>query len=361
MIKKYIAVISANLLLKIAFNSSLFGAHALTTRTYGEPSNAGEKIILVNNIEPPEHDSIQPGDYIEIQEDSDGVNVANEKYENEQDVELQSLDKSIRIEEQRGIQKEEEKEIELEKEKENDHDHSDKDEENHSDGEDNDDKFSGEYIVQEVNENGIVIQENINSIDELEDLLDFYRSLYSILFVEFETTKTYLNKIINCATDEQKNELLEDHIGILQEMYENYKKSDNSGLPSELRDSMALRISDRLRDFCFTESITDSYMETLKSIFALELEVFKGLFCYVKDKSTYNEKKTVINDLELIRFYHEELLTENGLYLTDEQLDNAAMRVSNFVNDMYFLCFSNYEDMTIFRQIRDEAIRYFDL
>ncbi|KMZ82103.1 hypothetical protein PVIIG_04991 [Plasmodium vivax India VII] len=366
MLKKYIVVIYANLLLKTAFNSSPFGALALAIQTDREPSNTREEIISVN-YESEEQDPSEAFDYIEIVEYTDGGNVAsvaNDRYDNEQDVELQILNKSVRSEEERGTQKKEKEEkdveeveevevVEVVEEEYDDDEDSEKDEEKESEAESDENEMSGEYIVQEVNDDVIVVQENINSIDELEDSLDSYRSLYSIFFVEFETTETYLNKIINCATDEEKNELLEDHIGILQEMYENNKKHDNYRLPFELRDSMALRISDRLRDYCFSEPLTDSYVLTLKSIFSLELEVFKGLFYYVKHKSTYSEKKEVINDLELIKFYHEELVTDNGLFLTDEQLDNAAMRVSNFVNDIYFLCFSNCQDMLIFCQIRE--------
>ncbi|GAB65073.1 hypothetical protein PCYB_042770, partial [Plasmodium cynomolgi strain B] len=332
MLKKYIVVISANLLLKNAFNSSPFGAHAMVTQTDREPSNAEEEIISVN-YEPVEEDPNEAYDYIEIQEYSDGGNVANERYENEQDIELQSLNKIIESQEESETQKEEEEENEVEV---IDDDDSDKEEQKDSDGEDSGEEAGGEYVIQQVHVSRIAIHENINSIEELEDLLDSYKSLYSIFFVEFETTQTYLNKIMNCSTDEEKNELLEDHIGILQEMHENNKKNYNYRLPFELRDSMALRISDRLRDFCFNEPLTDSYVATLKSIFALELEVFKGLFYYLKHKTTYNEKKEVINDLELIKYYHEEFLTDNDLYLTEEQLDNAAMRVSNFVNDIYF-------------------------
>ncbi|KJP89030.1 hypothetical protein AK88_01322 [Plasmodium fragile] len=332
MFKKYILVISANLLLKIAFNSSPFGVHCLGTLIDPEASTVREGNISVN-YQPTEHNPSEAYDYVILQEHNDGLNVANEKHENEKDVELQCLDESIKSDE--GEKPVEEKE---------DDDESNKDEKKEADGgeHEGDCEVAGEHVPQELNENGIDANENTNTSDEYNDILDGYKTIYFILFTEFETTETYLEKIMNCTTDEEKNELLDDHIGILKEMYENSKKNGNFILPFELRDSMALRISDRLRDFCFSPYLTDSGMATLKCLFSIEQEVFKGLFYYVKHKNTYSEKKEVINDLELIRYYHDELVTEYGLYLTEEQLDNAAMRVSNFVHDVYFLCASNY-------------------
>ncbi|ANQ06648.1 Uncharacterized protein PCOAH_00008150 [Plasmodium coatneyi] len=355
MLKKYIVVISANLLLNVAFNSSPFGVHALDTLTERESSNAGEEHVSIN-YEPPEQDSSEACDYTVLEEYSDCGNIANEKSNNEKDVEPQGSNKSMKSEEN-GTQTEEEEEEKVEQGEGNYHDASHIDGQEQADGQNNDNELAGEHIVQEVNGDVVVLNENTYSIEELEDPLDSYRTLYSILFAEFETTKTYLTKIMNCTTDEEKNELLEDHIGILKEMYENSKQIENFRLPFEIRDSMALRISDRLRDFCFSEYLTDSNILTLQSLFLVELEVFKGLFYYLKHKNTYSERKEVINDLELIKLYHEELITENGLHLTDEQLDNAAMRVSNFVHDLYFMCFSNYQNMLIFREIRDAILQ----
>ncbi|CAA9986825.1 conserved Plasmodium protein, unknown function [Plasmodium knowlesi strain H] len=356
MFKKCLVVISLNLLLKVTFNSSPFFAHALGIRTDRESSNVWEEYISVN-YEPLEQDLSEACDYIALEEYSACGNISNEKSNNENDVEVEGSNIIVKNEE-RGTQTEEEEDEKVE----GIYDEvTHQDDEKGSDDQGSNNELAGEYRIEEVDENVAILNENINSIHEMQSPLDSYKTIFLILSTEFDTTETYLNKIMNCSTDEEKNELLDDHIGILKEMYENCKKNENFRLPFEIRDSMALRISDRLRDFCFSDYVTESNMVALKSIFSIELEVFEGIFYYIEHKNTYREKKEVINDLELIKFYHEELITNNGLYLTDEQFDNAAMRVSNFVNDLYFLCFSNYQNMIKFREMQDAMSTYITL
>ncbi|GAW79585.1 hypothetical protein PGO_041870 [Plasmodium gonderi] len=349
MLKKYIFVLSVNLLLKSIFNFSPFDAHVLATRGSVDPSNAQDG----NNFANYEHAEQHPGEmynYMEMQDYCNNENVVNEKHDIDQHMELQNLDKCISSDQEQEDVEQNNEEMEKIEEQEIVEE---------AQGIEVDEDV--EYLILQVRGNEVILQGRSSSLSELEYSLDSYRFLYEVLNIEFETTETYLNKIVNCSTEEEKRELLEDHIKILQEMYDNSKKGNNCGLPFELRDSMALRISDRLKDFCLGVPLIESYILTLKSAFQLELEVFKGVYYYTKSKKTYTERKEAINDLELMKFYHEELADNNGLYLTDEQLDNAAMRVSNFVNDIYFVCFSNQEASRVYSKFRDDNTTFFDL
>ncbi|KAI4840510.1 gamete antigen 27/25 [Plasmodium brasilianum] len=205
-----------------------------------------------------------------------------------------------------------------------------------------------EYEGQDENVNlDHSVQDELDNMSENEDLYnisELYDIIILILNLEFETTNTYVNKLVHCSSIEEKKRIINNHFTIILEIFKNAKKMDNLKVPFELLDSMALRIKNRITDFCLDEDLNENYLLILKNIFEIEQNVFKGLFCYISCKNTLKEKKDVINDLQLISYYHEELAEDAGIEIPVQLLVNAAMRTSNFVSEMFYLFIPSHQE-----------------
>ncbi|EWC79128.1 hypothetical protein C923_00183 [Plasmodium falciparum UGT5.1] len=172
-----------------------------------------------------------------------------------------------------------------------------------------------------------------------EDMLkrdkDLFTIINNICELEFNSTNNYLMKIIN--NDKLKHNSLNDNEAILKEITKTQNELFSLKLPLEIKVSMALRISERLRAFVFDKDLTAYYIKKLKDIFKLETEAAKNYYYYVKCQKTFSDKKRLVNNLDSIKLYYESQINKNFISIPKDKIPTAIYRISNLVNDLIFL------------------------
>ncbi|KYO02942.1 hypothetical protein PRSY57_0201500, partial [Plasmodium reichenowi] len=172
-----------------------------------------------------------------------------------------------------------------------------------------------------------------------EDMLKRDKALFTIINniceLEFNSTKNYLMEIIN--NDKLKHNSLNDTEVILKEITKTENELFSLKLPLEIKVSMALRITERLRAFIFDKDLTAYYIKKLKDIFKLETEAAKNYYYYVKYQNTFSDKKLLVNNLDSIKLYYESQINKNFISIPKDKIPGAIYRISNLVNDLIFL------------------------
>lgn len=154
--------------------------------------------------------------------------------------------------------------------------------------------------------------------------------------LEFEITIRYLYKLKEESNDEVIKKAVVNYDAISQEIT-NFEKHCQYKVRDVMLHTMPFRISDRLSDYCFDEPLTDEYCLKLKEIFRVEEKIFQKVFLEVLEKDDARERKKIIDNVNLIKSYLREKEKSMGITLSEQKLQNAAMRIGSFICDMVSL------------------------
>ncbi|CRG85756.1 gamete antigen 27/25, putative [Plasmodium relictum] len=154
--------------------------------------------------------------------------------------------------------------------------------------------------------------------------------------VELEITLRYLYKLKEESNDEAKKEAVVNYDAIVKEIA-NFEKQCKYKVREAMLYTMSFRISSRLSDYIFDEPLTDEYCLKLKEIFNMEEKIFQKVFLEVLEKDDVRERKKIIDNVNLIKSYLREKEKSMGITLSEQKLQNAALRIGGFICDLISL------------------------
>ncbi|CRG95449.1 gamete antigen 27/25, putative [Plasmodium gallinaceum] len=165
--------------------------------------------------------------------------------------------------------------------------------------------------------------------------------------VEFKTTNSMLGKLKECKSNSEMEAKLKDYNAIKEEIVNVGMHECNFLIEKEFHDNMSYRISDRLRDFCFEEKLTDEYIFKVKEIYSAEDKAGADVFFETCNKEGNLERKKVIDDMALIKSNLRKHEQCTHIKLSEEKLNNAAKRVQRLLCDLCLLTLRPAKDLPL--------------